>query len=221
MKIRTLVGATTTAALACLGSAVGAPAWAANPAGPAAQAQLDRALALKPGGVQVSDNAVSWDGGAAVLVVPSDGEDAAPAGLGRNVRAGRLSTPALRELAAASAVSSGSASTSSSSEGSVVALGSASTCPGGVTVTDYYCFYQYRNYDGRRVQFTGATDFGYASDYGFNNGTTSWVSRDVDCVVYAYDGVSFQTPMWRQPENATSSYVGSANDNKLSSWSCA
>lgn len=206
--------------LACLSSTVATPAsaWAADPARSSAQQQLDRAMNLKPGGVQVSDNAVAWNGGAAVLVVPSDGEDAAPAGLGRNIRASKLTTPALKELAAGS--SEGESASSSQTSDEVVALGSAGSCPGGVTVTDYYCFYQYRNYDGRRVQFTGATEFGYASNYGFNNGTSSWVSRDVDCVVSAYDGTSFQTAMWRQPENSTSSFVGTANNNKMSSWSC-
>lgn len=173
------------------------------------QSELDAAMKLTPGGVQVSDNAVVWGDGDVVLVVPDAGSSVAPSGLGSNIRADRVRTPALQAL-----VEQGE-----NSNKSVVAQGSSSTCPHGVTVSDYYCFYQYSNFNGRRVQFTGATQAAYAANYGFDNGTSSWVSWDVDCRVRSYDNAG-STLLWTQNENSQSSYVGSTNDNRMSFWTC-
>jgi hypothetical protein len=196
--------------LAC-GAAFSPLAWspavvtaAANPT----QAELDRVMALQPGGVQVSDNAVVWGDGDVVLVVPDPGQPTAPEGLGKNIRADALTSPAMRALA-----------TVDQTDGAA-RIGATHGCPGGLLTRDYYCFYQFRDWRGRRVQFTGATATGDAEEWGFNNGTTSWVSNDVDCTVKAYNTSRSRNPMWEQPENSVSSYVGAQHDNKMSYWTC-
>jgi peptidase inhibitor family I36 len=190
--------------------AVGAPGPQARPPS-STQAALDAALDLRPGGVQVSDNAVSWDGGNVILVVPSPGQQVAPPGLGSGVREDTLSTPLLQEEAEVGA---------QVQRRGTALRGSAGTCPGGYLQTDYYCFYVDRDYNGRRLQFTGNTSAEHASNYGFNNETSSWVSNDVDCYVQAYDTIHGDR-LWQEPENSTSSYVGNANNDKMSYWTCS
>jgi len=168
-------------------------------------------MALQPGGVQVSDNAVVWGNADAVLVVPDAGESVAPDGLGENVRAAKLTTRAMRRLDASSSTAKLSAADDPDYHG----------CPGGWAIKDYYCFYQYRGFGGRRMQFTGATSAGVAEEWGFNNGTSAWLSRDVDCTVYAYrHNIAGSGWMWKQPENSRSSWVGPSNDNAMSKWTC-
>ena len=192
------------------GPTSGAPVARSGP-----QAELDRVLALQPGGTQVSDNAVVWGDGDVVLVVPDRGQAKAPAGLGANVRRHLLDTPALRSLDTTSVATKRGSSTVAGSGQSLATH----ECPGGAFTKDYYCFYQYRNWGGRRVQFTGQTSEAHAADWGFNNGTTSWVSNDVDCEVKTYN--TFEgSLLWRQPENSVSAYVGSEHDNKMSWWTC-
>ncbi len=179
------------------------------------QAELDRVMALQPGGTQVSDNAVVWGDGDVVLVVPSRGQAKAPAGLGTHVRRHLLDTPGLRSLDTTNVAAARGAQAGAGSGQSF----DTHDCPGGAFKKDYYCFYQYRDWGGRRVQFTGQTSEAHASDWGFNNGTTSWVSNDVDCEVKTYN--TFEgSLLWRQPENSVSAYVGSEHDNKMSWWTC-
>ena len=196
---------------------ISAPAASAGTS--SSQQQLDAVMSLRPGGIQVSDNAVVWGNGDVVLVVPSPGQRTAPAGLGNNVRKELLTTPALRRLDTTSSVNS--ANTTSAAQ-VAQAADAWHGCPGGYTVKDYYCFYQYSDWGGRRVQFSGDTSPGYADEWGFDNGTTSWVSRDVDCIVEAfnYKNLNPVNRLWTEQENSMSSYVGSANSNKLSAWTC-
>lgn len=182
------------------------------------QSQLDAIMALHPGGVQVSDNAVVWGDGDVVFVVPDAGSKVAARGLGSNIRADRVRTPALKALAKLGNGTTTGTDTRESS-GSAGPLGAAWTCPHGVGAKDYYCFYQYSNFNGRRVQFTGATSADYASNWGFNNGTTSWASWDVDWTVRAYDYAG-GPHLWTEVEKSSSSHVGSTNDNRLSYWTC-
>ncbi len=223
-----VTAAATAAALLALTPSAGVGAPAADRSDPAArapvarggpQAELDRVMALQPGGIQVSDNAVVWGDGDVVLVVPSRGQAKAPAGLGTHVRRHLLDTPGLRSLDTTNVASARGAQAGAGSGQSF----DTQDCPGGAFKKDYYCFYQYRDWGGRRVQFTGDTKAADAADWGFNNGTTSWVSNDVDCTVKAYNAErpsDMSNWMWKQPENSSSSYVGSDNDNKMSFWTC-
>ena len=207
-------------ALLSIGLSVGALTTSSAPVSAidTRQAEIDRIMALQPGGTQVSDNAVVWGDGDIVLVVPDPGRRIAPDGLGHNVRTDLLTTPSMRALDT-TAASNATTTTASLDATADAALLSTHGCPGGLLVKDYYCFYQYRDWGGRRVQFTGATATGSAKAWGFNNGTTSWVSNDVDCMVFAYDTKEGRL-LWRQPENSVSRYVGSSNDNKMSWWIC-
>jgi Peptidase inhibitor family I36 len=186
------------------------------------QAQLNAALALQPGGVQVSDNAVAWRGGEVVLVVPDAGTARAPEGLGSNVRSDRLTTPLMKGLAATSlATTGGAVTTAATTAAAAPALAAAvNGCPGGLFVTDYYCFYTDINFGGRRLQFTGNTRFDTAANWGFNNQVSSWVANDVDCTVTAFNAGDGTSRLWTEPENSRSSWVGNTNNDKLSSWTC-
>lgn len=167
------------------------------PVGPLA-AEMAELLELQPGGVQVSDNAMAWDDGATVVVWPDPGTDQAPAGLGSNVRAEAAQAMGLTEA--------------DSTDFSV--MGSWSSCP-----YDWYCFYTDSNWDGIRYQFS-STCSGYASDWGFNNQTTSWANRGGSGkTIYAldYDGGSL---LWSELSGTSDSYVGSNDNNRMSYWRC-
>jgi len=166
--------------------------------------EMRQLLELQPGGVQVSDNAMAWESTGTVVVWPSPGERVAPIGLGKNVRhdtARRLGVEPLADYEGQSDYS----------------IQDVHGCPSGITVKDYYCFYTDINWGGRRLQFTGATRNGDASNWGFANQTTSWVNTDTDCQVFAY---APNVGLWTEPENSVSSYVGNANNDRMTSWSC-
>ncbi|WP_162606445.1 peptidase inhibitor family I36 protein [Jiangella asiatica] len=167
-------------------------------------AELTEALEQLPGGVQVSDNAIAWDGGEIIAVWPDPGEEAAPAGLGDGVREDVVAQLGLTDLA----------DLSDPEAGAVQPRGSASSCPSG-----YYCFYTSTNFDGARYQFS-STCSGYASSYGFDNATSSWVNRTSSRTLGAYDSQG-GTRLWTMSPNASSSYVGSADDNRMSYWTCS
>lgn len=199
------------------------PVVPVGPVGPSfgPQVELEKAMALQPGGVQVSDNAVVWGDADVVLVVPDAGATRAPVGLGRNVRRHLLLTESLRSLDLTRAQVSGDPGAAASSDR--VGVMATHGCPGGRLVKDYYCFYTDRDFNGRRLQFTGATRASDAADWGFNNQTSSWVSNDVDCTVRAYNAerpAEGAPGIWRQPENAVSTFVGNSNNDKMSYWTC-
>lgn len=162
-------------------------------------AEMAELLELQPGGVQVSDNAMAWDDGATVVVWPDPGADQAPAGLGSNVRADVAQAMGLTDVAASADVS---------------AMGSWSSCP-----YDWYCFYTDSNWDGIRYQFS-STCSDYASNWGFNNQTTSWANRGGSGkTIYAldYNGGSL---LWDELQGTSDSYVGSNDNNRMSYWRC-
>ncbi|TCC43206.1 peptidase inhibitor family I36 protein [Kribbella sindirgiensis] len=177
---------------------VSASAIADGPTGPLA-GEMRRLLKLQPGGVQVSDNALVWEATGTVVVWPSPGERVAPKGLGSNVRrdaARRMGVEPLTENS----------------------IQDVYGCPSGITVKDYYCFYTDINFGGRRLQFTGATGSGYASSWGFDNQTSSWVNTDSDVTIHAYDATTGTGWLWDEPENARVSYVGDTKNDRMSWW---
>lgn len=177
----------------------------AEPSGPLA-AEMNRLLALQPGGVQVSDNAMAWADGA-VVVWPSPGEEHAPAGLGSNVRTDVVDALGLGLLAMESAPASEPAAAAE-------LAGTWRSCTAG-----YYCFYTGQNYDGTRFQFS-STCSGNASSWGFNNQTSSWVSRNYNKRVTAYDYAG-GAHLWTMSPGAMKPSVSSAADNRMSYWTCA
>ncbi|MDX6242028.1 MAG: hypothetical protein QOG10_6899 [Kribbellaceae bacterium] len=190
------------ALLAAAASPLSATAAADQPTGPLA-AEMRSLLKLQPGGLQVSDNALVWEATGTVVVWPSPGERVAPKGLGHNVRrdtARRVGVEALADYSPDS-------------------VQDVHGCPSGITVKDYYCFYTDINWGGRRLQFTGATAYGEARDWGFDNQTSSWVNTDSNVNVHVYDGVvTFEWLLWNMPENSVSSYVGNSVNDRMGSW---
>lgn len=196
-----LTGVATTIMVAS-GAHGGAVAGETEPTGPLA-AEMAAALEQQPGGIQLSDNAMAWDGGEVVVVWPGPGEDAAPAGLGDGVRSDVVEALGLTELASPLQAAAGAE-----------ARGSASTCPSG-----YYCFYTASNFDGSRYQFS-STCSGYASSWGFDNTASSWVNRNAGRNYHAYDYVG-GSRLWTMSPGTSDSYVGSAADNRMSYWTCS
>ncbi|RIQ12641.1 peptidase inhibitor family I36 protein [Jiangella rhizosphaerae] len=200
--LATLAGVATTVLVAAGGAYGGAVTGEAEPAGPLA-AEMTAALEQQPGGVQLSDNAMAWGGGEVIVVWPSPGEEAAPAGLGDGLRSDVVEALGVTELADPWQASGG-----------VEARGSASTCPSG-----YYCFYTASNFDGARYQFS-STCSGYASSWGFDNNASSWVNRNSSRNYHAYDYVG-GTRLWTMTPGTSDSYVGSSADNRMSYWTCS
>lgn len=159
------------------------------------QQQIDQQLAKIPGGVQVSDNAVAYKNGTVVIVFPSPGERTAPVGLGSNVRptASKLSSLSPQAL-------------TSDLYG----------CPYGASAR-WYCFYTNENFGGRRLQFQDTTQ-DLASNWGFDNQTTSWVNTNSYIHIYAFAG-GYTYPLWTEGYGMTASAnVGDAFNDAMSSW---
>ena len=185
------------------GAPLSASAAPDGPEGPLA-GEMRQLLKLQPGGVQVSDNAMVWEATGTIVVWPSPGEAVAPKGLGSNVR-----REATRRL--------GLESLADDPVQTEYSIQDVHGCPSGLTVKDYYCFYTDINWGGRRLQFTGETRNGNAANWGFASQTTSWVNTDTDCEVVANGPNVF---LWHEPEKSVSSYVGDANNDKMTYWSC-
>ncbi|ADU49540.1 hypothetical protein [Intrasporangium calvum] len=196
MSIRTRLTSTTTvlAALLLLGSTA-AGAVPDRPTGP--QREIDAYLRGHPGGVQVSDNAVAYRDGDVVVVFPDPGEPRAPEGLGANVRSVALATELADDLQAAAASYAG--------------------CPYGAS-DRWYCFYTDSGFGGRRLQFLN-TCSDYASDWGFNNATSSWVNTNPDSRIVAWD-YRGGTALWVEDQGISSDgWVGSGDNDRMSYWS--
>lgn len=211
---RRLLTATTAAVMVAASVAGGTQAQAADGdaatvaaelSGPLA-AEMDRMLALQPGGIQVSDNAMAWADGS-LVVWPSPGEAHAPAGLGSNVRADVVSELKLGPLASESSPAGGSAAAAD-------VAGTWRSCSAG-----YYCFYTEKSYEGTRFQFS-STCSGNASSWGFNNQTSSWVSRNYNKRILAYD-TSGGAHLWTMSPGAMDASVSASADNRMSYWTCA
>lgn len=90
-------------------------------------------------------------------------------------------------------------------------------CPSG-----WYCFYQYRDFGGRRLQFRDCSRGGttqFLTDYGFGNKTSSWVVNRSLNFVNVNDSGSGRN-LWNEHSHSVSRYVGSANDNKADWFIC-
>lgn len=202
-----LTGVATTVTAAAGGAYTAGATAQPEPSGPLA-AEMAAALEQVPGGVQVSDNAMVWDGGAVVVVWPSPGDDAAPLGLGDGVRTDVLAGLGLSEAELGGLVPAAARSAE------IEPRGTSTSCPVG-----YYCFYTQSNWDGSRYQLS-STCSASASPYGFDNTTSSWVNRTSNKRINAYDTPPGGGSLWTMGTNRSSSYVGAADDNRMSAWTC-
>jgi hypothetical protein len=159
----------------------------------ALQHQIDAVLRARPGGTQISQFQVSWQGGEVVLSLPVPGTGRVPVTSGQG-RAGALSS----------------------------AVATSDSCPWSYSAR-YTCFYSDVGFSGRRLQFadtycSSAVNFG---DWGFSNAISSWVNNSSH-TVSAYDGPNTTGALlWRQYGVGSSANVGStANDRADSASIC-
>ncbi|WP_369263521.1 peptidase inhibitor family I36 protein [Streptomyces sp. R35] len=176
------------------------------------QQEINEVLSNTQGGVQISRNEIAWNGGEAIMAFPLPGEETAPPS----------SAAAVKLQTKKSGVSAKSVqSASSGSE----ALAADDGCPTQVFGPDWYCFYQYENFGGRRLQWNashGHDDLVFFSEYYFDNKTSSWSNRGGNYIYVegrsetGQDRSCNDNPieLWIESPHSSKSYVGAADDNK-------
>lgn len=164
----------------------------------ALQKTIEQHMRDFPGAIQVSDNAIAYERGAVVLVFPNHGENVAPDGLGPNVRTDAARSLGLQMDPQATAYRRG--------------------CPySTITNADWYCFYTDHMWQGRRLQFKDS-NYGYPSNWGFDNQTTSWVNTNSTFEIWAYDSYC-NSLLWREPTGISeSSNVGTTRNDRMGYW---
>ncbi|WP_353356963.1 peptidase inhibitor family I36 protein [Intrasporangium sp. DVR] len=163
---------------------------------PGPQQEIDDYLREHPGGTQVSDNAVAYRDGDVVVVFPDPGDTRAPRGLGANVRGTSLAMGLADDMEAAAAAIAG--------------------CPYG-TLDRWYCFYTDSNFGGRRLQFLN-TCADHASDWGFNNTTSSWVNTNPNSRIVAWDYRGGDA-LWVEGSGISyDAWVGPGDNDRMSYW---
>ncbi|MEU5888381.1 peptidase inhibitor family I36 protein [Streptomyces sp. NPDC047461] len=175
------------AVLAFCGSSALAPVSAADV--DPLQQQIDAVLAKTEGGVQISRNEIAWDEGQAIMAFPFPGETQAPpsseaaqelqaqvTGLPLDTREtspDMLAYDSPTELA--DAVAADETIPEDETESGATAT---DACPTEIFGNDWYCFYQYKNFGGRRLQWNAVhTSRIFFSKYDFENRTSSWSNK--------------------------------------------
>ncbi|MFF0740974.1 hypothetical protein ACFYVL_11290 [Streptomyces sp. NPDC004111] len=164
------------------------------------QREIDKVLAESEGGVQISRNEIAWHDGEAIMTFALPGERRAP-----------VSSPAAQRLQARAA---GLPESTREREGTALA---ADNCPTEVFGNDWYCFYQYPNWEGRRLAWNmPKTRFVNFSDYGFVNMTSSWSNKgEMNIRVYgrtrAGDDNSCIDPLWVEAPHTTDARANADN----------
>jgi hypothetical protein len=154
--------------------------------------EVQTQLAKKPGGVQLSANEIEWGNGKVVLSFPIPGT--------KDVPADSSALIAFRAKMNGKTLSADSVTPMDTT---------VHGCPKG-TVVRWYCFYQDKNWGGRRLQWSDphcdSDDFLDFNNYGFEDETSSWVNTGW-LTVYVYDYAVDN--IWTEASNSSSSYVGS------------
>ncbi|TDC97729.1 peptidase inhibitor family I36 protein [Actinomadura sp. 7K507] len=91
----------------------------------------------------------------------------------------------------------------------------------GVCDAGAYCFFQWDDYEGRKLTFRDCGPTGlwqYLTDYGFGNYTTSWQNYTDHTVVVYDQATAPPTHLWTENPGAESTYVGPSVDNKADSF---
>ncbi|MFD5656696.1 peptidase inhibitor family I36 protein [Streptomyces hirsutus] len=82
--------------------------------------------------------------------------------------------------------------------------GASGSCPTEVFGNDWYCFYQYKSFKGRRLQWNAAhKDLVYFSKFDFENRTSSWSNKGAKTIKvygrrYAGQDTSCYSPLWSE-----------------------
>lgn len=184
------------AAGACALGVIAAPAYAAP--GKTLQQKIDDHIAAY-GGVQISDSTIAWEGGPTLTFADTArGQKKAPTGLGRNVRQDKVNELGLNLLANPR-------------------LADVEGCPSGWTVRDAYCFYTHSYFGGDRLTFW-ETCQSTASNWGFNDTTSSWVNTSTGKTIRTYRHADFTDRMWTEYSGSKSAVVASSYNDAMSSW---
>ncbi|MER6456508.1 hypothetical protein ABT270_28475 [Streptomyces sp900105245] len=227
-----------------LGGIGGAQAYA-DDATSTLQQQVDEVLSTTQGGVQISRNEIAWDNGNVIMSFPESDEETAPvsspaaAKLEAKVSAPKGTSPAaLAEatdaLLADTGANDASDETSNDDDPSgIVGAGSDSSCPTVVLGNDWYCFYQYKSYGGRRLQFSAKYTMSNAimfDSYGFENKTSSWSNKGGKTIYVAgrtvtgnnyscHNYVDFKRPvLWEENDHSHSASLGSLDNQADCFW---
>lgn len=90
------------------------------------------------------------------------------------------------------------------------------TCPG-----DWYCFFQYKDFSGRMLQFHDCGGTQFLTDYGFGNRTSSWQNRSNNTVEIYDQEVEPWKLLWTEGPDSESRDVGTDADNKADFFNTA
>ncbi|MEN8655868.1 peptidase inhibitor family I36 protein [Streptomyces sp. 21So2-11] len=171
------------------------------------QQEIDSVLAKTEGGAQISRNEIAWEGGKVTMTFPLPGEEVAPP-----------ASPAAVALQAK--ISGVSSSKLNKAVKSGVGLAAADNCPTETFGNDWYCFYQYKNFGGRRLAWNEGKPGGwYFSAYDFTNTTSSWSNKG-GMPIYVWgrkktgDDTSCLKSLWIESEHTKDAQVAANVDNQ-------
>ncbi|MFE3118764.1 peptidase inhibitor family I36 protein [Streptomyces niveus] len=188
------------------------------------QQEINDVLAKTEGGVQISQNEIAWNGGEVIMSFPLPGETHAP-----------ISSPAAKRLEAKMAslplnttepagpeplnTTESAAPEPVEPEEYETPAGTtaADSCPTVVTGNDWYCFYQYKDYGGRRLQWSASYNSGvYFSNYDFVNRTSSWSNKGGKTIYVlgrsiSGDDRSCTTHLWTEQDHSRSTSASPDN----------
>ncbi|MFB7672271.1 hypothetical protein ACFC26_12725 [Kitasatospora purpeofusca] len=187
--------------------------WAASDSRPAVQAlsktdrsklqsEIDQQLAATRGGVQISANEVSYNGGDPIVALPLPGSATAPASSAQALKQQGATPTQVQQL--------------TQSPDSLAT--DWHNCPAGAADNRWYCFYEDADFLGKRLQwnYEHCYDKVYFNNYGFENRTSGWVNTGV-LTVRAFDTSSPLGPallLWTEPAYTMASYIGDYTNDK-------
>ncbi|MFI8164532.1 peptidase inhibitor family I36 protein [Streptomyces microflavus] len=170
----------------------------------ALQQEINGVLSRTEGGVQISRNEIAWHGGEVIMSLPLPGEIQAP-----------VSTSSAQKLQAKVGgvpLSTKEVVTTKADSGALAV----DNCPTQVFGADWYCFYQYKDFGGRRLQWSKRYEKVMFSSYDFVNKASSWSNKgDLVIVVYGRtvsgSDASCNKWLWAEFEHTRSASVTADN----------
>jgi hypothetical protein len=197
------------------------------------QQEINAILATTDGGVQISSNEIAWEGGQVLMALPLPGEAHAPpsskAAQALQAKAAGLSLTQVEKAKTNASRAAGAAADGAAADDEPLPPGetepadttptAADNCPTEIFGNDWYCFYQYKNFGGRRLQWNAAhqwPDSIYFDSYDFENRTSSWSNKGGKHI-YVIDGRcddEYSTLLWRENPHTRSSSVSTRADNR-------
>ncbi|MGK5551972.1 peptidase inhibitor family I36 protein [Actinomadura kijaniata] len=94
----------------------------------------------------------------------------------------------------------------------------ARTAAADTCATGAYCFYEHKDFGGRKLTFRDCGGWQYLTDYGFGNKTSSWSNRSKNTVKVYDEGVSPRQELWLMEPDAASANIGLAVNDKADSF---